>query len=85
MAAGQEVVGAKQAMPVDVVDPLVSRLPYDGPDPQAQVGRHQVHEAEPGEEAEPLHDHLEQKYVAIQETTKPRTDITSTLLAKPNP
>ena len=41
-------------MLVDCVDPLVGRLPDDGPDPQGEVGGHQVHEAEAGEQAEAL-------------------------------
>ena len=33
-------------VPVDVMDPLVGRLPNDGANPQRQVGGHHVHEAE---------------------------------------
>ena len=42
---------------VDVVDPLVGGLPDDDPDPEREVGGHQVDEPEPGEQPEPLHDH----------------------------
>ena len=40
-------------VPVDVMNPLVSRLPNDSADPQSQVSRHQVHETETGEQAKP--------------------------------
>ena len=43
---------------VEVVDPLVGRLPDDGPDPQGQVGGHQVHEPEPGKEPKAFNDDL---------------------------
>ena len=44
--------------PVNVVNPLVGGLPDDGPDPQGEVGGHEVHEAEAGEHAELLDYHL---------------------------
>ena len=40
---------------VHVVDPFVGGLPDHDPDPEAEVGRHQVDEAEPGKQPEPLH------------------------------
>ena len=43
---------------MNVVDPLVGGLPDDGPDPEREVGGHQVHEAEPREHPELLHNHL---------------------------
>ena len=39
---------------VHVMDPLVSRLPNHNPDPEAEVGRHQVDEPKPGEQPKPL-------------------------------
>ena len=36
------------------MDPLVGRLPNHDPDPEAEVGRHQVDEPEPGEQPKPL-------------------------------
>ena len=41
-----------------MVDPLVGGFPDDGPDPEREVGGHQVHEAEPREHPELLHYHL---------------------------
>lgn len=46
------------ALPVHMMNPLVGRLPNDGPDPQGQVGGHQVHESESGKQSEPFHYHL---------------------------
>ena len=43
---------------IDMMNPLISRLPDYGSDPEAEVGSDQVDEAEPSEEAEPLHDDL---------------------------
>ena len=37
-----------------MVDPFVGRLPDDNSDPEREVGGHQVDEAEPGEQTEPL-------------------------------
>ena len=39
---------------VHVMDPLVGRLPNHDPDPEAEVGRHQVDESKPGEQPKPL-------------------------------
>ena len=39
---------------VDVVDPLIGGLPDHDPDPEREVGGHQVDEPEPGEQSEPL-------------------------------
>ena len=50
-------------MSVEMVNPFVCRFPDDGSDPQGQVGGHQVHEAEAGEQAETLHDNLKWKGV----------------------
>ena len=41
---------------VDVMDPLVGRLPDDDPDPESQVGGHQVNEPKSGEQSKSLHD-----------------------------
>ena len=40
-------------VPVNVMNPLVGRLPDDSADPQSQVSRHQVHETETGKQAKP--------------------------------
>ena len=45
---------AVDGLGVHVVDPLVGRLPDHDPDPEAEVGRHQVDEPEPGEQTESL-------------------------------
>ena len=39
-----------------MVDPLVGRLPDDCAHPEREVGCHEVHEAEPGKEAEAFDD-----------------------------
>ena len=54
---------------VDVVDPLVGGLPDDDADPEREVGGHQVDEPEPGEQAEPLHDHgrVDEQEVHLEE------------------
>ncbi len=43
---------------IDVMQPLVGRLPHDGPDPEGEVRGHEVHETETRKEAETLDDHL---------------------------
>ena len=45
---------AVDGLGVHVMDPLVGRLPDHDPDPEAEVGRHQVDEPEPGKQPEPL-------------------------------
>ena len=54
---------------VHVVDPLVGGLPDDDPDPEREVGGHQVDEPEPGEQPEPLHDHgrVDEQEVHLEE------------------
>ena len=39
---------------MNMMDPLVGGLPDDDPDPEREVGGHQVDEPEPGEQSEPL-------------------------------
>ena len=46
---------------MNVVDPLVGGLPDDGADPQGEVGGDEVHEAEAGEHAEFLDNHLKRE------------------------
>ena len=59
-----------------MVDPLVGRLPDDNPDPERQVGGHQVDESKSREQSKPLHDdggvdeqevHLEEGEESLQE------------------
>ena len=66
-AAGHDAVAGRgsvqdeldmRLVPVYVVDPLVGRLPDDGPDPEGQVRGHHVHEPEAGHQAEALHNYL---------------------------
>ena len=61
---------------VDVVDPLVGGLPDDNPDPQGQVGGHQMNKSKSCKQSKPLHDdggvdeqevHLEEGEESLQE------------------
>ena len=60
---------AVDGLGVHVVDPLVGGLPDDDPDPEAEVGRHQVNEAEPGKQTESLDNDggVDKKKVHLQE------------------
>ena len=54
---------------VHVVDPLVGGLPDDDPDPEREVGRHEVDEPEPSKQAKPLDNHggVDEQKVHLQE------------------
>ena len=60
---------AVDGLGVNVVDPLVGRLPDDDPDPEREVGRHEVDEPEPSKQAKPLDNHggVDKQKVHLQE------------------
>ena len=67
--ADNPVIKTIDALSVDVMDPLVGRLPDDGPHPQRQVGRHQMDESKPSEQAKSLNDDrwVDKKEMHLQE------------------
>ena len=42
---------------VNMMYPLIGRLPDDNSDPESKVGGHQVDETEPGKQPKPLNNH----------------------------